>query len=166
MPCGGPPMPGGPPTPGGGACPEAAAVRAVLGKRQADHLIGCACALSIRACVHSRAGRCMPGTDAHLTRDREHMHSPSHHAQSSNTASNTRTRHPHTQDLEAASHPSPGAEVQAPPPDAAASMAAFPEAACPAEARPCLAEGGAGSRLAGGEGQLPASYARSGTVTR
>ena len=75
--------------------------------------------------------------------------------------------HRHTdKDLEAASHPSLGAEVQAPPPDAVASMAAFPEAACPAEARPCLAEGGAGSRLAGGEGQLPASYARSGTVTR
>ena len=53
--------------------------------------------------------------------------------------------HTHTQrhtdkDLEAASHPSPGAEVQAPPPDAVASMAAFPEAACPAEARPCLAD--------------------------
>ena len=69
------------------------------------------------------------------------MHSPSHHAHSSNTASNTRTRHPHTdKDLEAASHPSLGAEVQAPPPDAVASMAAFPEAACPAEARPCPAD--------------------------
>ena len=50
----------------------AAAVRAVLGKRQAGHLIDCACAFRERSCVGvlPRTGQRMRGTDAHTPRDK------------------------------------------------------------------------------------------------